>query len=392
MYKGVVTVAVATFVASVAIIATNANTKDATEDEAKVKQQNAVSTTVVDGAKNTSDTAGKVATTATEVVGSETNKAKKEVTSEETEAKKASDVPPPPSPFVEGKDKKVDEVASRPVAPAKPVVMKAPKAPVAPEVKAASSDVATEMKKDEASESAIKAPKAPMADIAVPKKPVIVETTTSESSQIAPKVDAKIEVATDPSKAIEASTKKLVATEAKVDTPADIKATSVTTSKVSTEAVKLKAPEAPVEIKSPVKPEVIELKVPEAPKGYLPKPIEIPQNKEASTKKQSTQQQPMQMMLPQGMKMPQGMPPQMMMPPQGMKMPQGIPPQMMMPPQMINGQGIMMVPVYPMNMGRPIYPYGYQMPFPNAMPQRNFQQRPIVKPNWQQAPAEKAEK
>ncbi len=419
MYKGVLTVAAATFVASATIIATNANTKDAIEDEAKVKQQNSVSKAIVNDTKKTTDTAEKgEKAVATAVIGSETNKNKEEVASKETKIKKASDLPPPPSPFATGKDKKADEATNRPIAPAKPVAMKAPKAPIPPEVSTANSDVATEIKKDTASQSEMKTPKAPMVDIAVPKKPVVVEKNTTENSQTAPKTNAKIEVATDPNKSSEASTKKSVTTtETKaVVTPADTSASSEVSSKI----VKLKAPEAPVEIKSLAKPEVTELKAPIAPKGYLVKPIEISQNKELTTKKQSTQQ-PMQMMMPpQGMKMPQGIPPQMMMPPQGIKMPQRMPPQMMMPPQgikipqrmppqmmmppqgikmpqgmppqMINGQRMMMVPVYPINMGRPIYPYGYQMPFPNTMPQGNFQPRPIVKPNPQQAPTEKVEK
>ena len=263
--------------------------------------------------------------------------------------------------------------------------MEAPKAPVAPEVSAENSNVATEVKKDKASQSGMKAPEAPMADIAVPEKPVIGETTAAKSSQVASKADGKIDVTTDPNKATEASTKKSIATEATVETPADTNAKSVTTSEVSAQVVELKAPEAPVEIKAPAKPEVTGLKAPVAPKGYLPKPVEIPQNKEGvATEKQSVQQQPLRMMLPQGMT------PQMMMfpqgMPQGMRMPQGI------SSQMINGHRMMMVPVYPMNMGRPVYPYGYQMPFPNVMPQGNFQQRQIVKPNPQQASVEKTEK
>ena len=85
----------------------------------------------------------------------------------------------------------------------------------------------------------------------------------------------------------------------------------------------------------------------------------------------------------------QQVPQQMMMPPQGMMMPPM--------PIMMNGQRMMIVPVYPnMNMmgGRPMYayPYGYQMPF-GARPQGNMtqgqnQQQPKSGEQQQQAPTQ----
>jgi hypothetical protein len=153
------------------------------------------------------------------------------------------------------------------------------------------------------------------------------------------------------------------------------KATTTVESKVKAAVIEpvmgLSAPEMPkvMELKAPeapAKPETSTLKAPDAPKpSGMPKVVP--------------------MMVPQGFMMPQGM-----RPPQGVMMPQG-----MMPSQMINGQRMMMVPVYPMNMGRPAYPYGYQMPFPNMMPQGQFHPGQAVKPNpqrAQQAPAEKTEK
>jgi hypothetical protein len=67
-------------------------------------------------------------------------------------------------------------------------------------------------------------------------------------------------------------------------------------------------------------------------------------------------------------------------------LPQGM---MMSPPQILNGQRVIMVPVYPMNMGRPLMPMpnGYQMPF-SMPPQGNMQQKQPQKPGFpQQTPA-----
>jgi hypothetical protein len=68
--------------------------------------------------------------------------------------------------------------------------------------------------------------------------------------------------------------------------------------------------------------------------------------------------------------------PQMMMPPPQMLMP---------PPQMLNGQRVIMVPVYPINMGRPSMPSGIQMPSFNMQPQGNIQQQPLKPASQQQA-------
>jgi hypothetical protein len=79
-----------------------------------------------------------------------------------------------------------------------------------------------------------------------------------------------------------------------------------------------------------------------------------------------------------------------MMVPPTMVMPQGmVPPTIMMPPQMMNGQRVIMVPVYPMNMGRPMYPQGYSIPPTGMKPQGIIQQvQPAVAtPNPQQEKA-----
>lgn len=191
----------------------------------------------------------------------------------------------------------------------------------------------------------MKAPIAPTTELSVPQAP-----NASED-------------ATESEKVVEAS-------------PAPEKSKIATKVVTEDKAPAIKAPDVPVKMETPKKPEI---EAPQAPKtqGHIAKPAGMPQVKvnEPAKHQLSPLPQPVmpQMMMPQGM-MPQGMP----MPPQGMMMP---------PPQMLNGQRVIMVPVYPMNMGRPSMPSGIQMPSLGMQPQGNIQQQP-PKPASQQQAAE----
>jgi hypothetical protein len=420
MYKGVFTVVAATLVASAAIIATNANTKDAAGDEEK---QETVSTTVTDtkavvvekvddSAVSTTvkDVEAVAAPSATVVLDKAIDIKKDEVAANASSgvktaetvsadvAKEGSYPPPPPGPFVEkteGTAEAAQNIAGKPVAPTKPViVMEAPKAPEAPTVEVNVDAAASDTVKKELAEAEIKAPDAPKVDITAPVKPAV-DVSTPSTSEAVVETDAntnKGEVATE-TKVVESSEAKasgIEKTEVVAPTPeAPIKASALEMLKAAEKA------KATTTVESKVKAAVIEpvmgLSAPEMPKVMELKAPEAPAKPETSTLKAPDAPKPsgmpkvVPMMVPQGFMMPQGM-----RPPQGVMMPQG-----MMPSQMINGQRMMMVPVYPMNMGRPAYPYGYQMPFPNMMPQGQFHPGQAVKPNpqrAQQAPAEKTEK
>ncbi len=426
MYKGVLTVTAATLVASAAIIATNANTKDAAENEGKTEQQTAISTSdnkVV--AEKVQQEIAKPESETKDKVSAESKDTKKEAQDDkavitkdvETKDKEANYPPPPPSPF-EGTKVKTDttsvEVVNRPSAPTKPAIMEAPKAPVAPAVSKNDAPV-PEAAKKEGHQADVKAPETPKMDIKVTDKVAVekekaVETPATEAKAtpkmemekavdvgvVAPEAPVKSKVAEvleAPKNAVMPAIKDNPVADAVVKPKANISAPEMP------KATELKTPEAPK------KPENAGLKAPEAPKVqvHFPTPVELPKNESSTAKEQATpaplptnqepktmgytqgNQQPMRMILPQGMVMPQGIPPQ------GMMM---MPPGMIMQPQMINGQRMMMVPVYPMNMGRPAYPYNYQMPFPNMIPQGNFNPRQMMQPNLQlqQIPAGKVEK
>ena len=416
MYKGVFTVVAATLVASVAIIATNANTKDATGDEEK---QDTVSTTatnvkavVVEKTEDSAvSTAVKGASTGVVVaVDKVTDTKKDEATNVSSEVKTAETVnangdhkdasypAPPPGPFTEKKEgvaESAQDITGKPVAPTKPVVaMEAPQAPVAPTVAANADTVESDTVKKELEAAGIKAPAAPKADITAPVKPAV-DASVPDASQSTVKTEVVAPMPEAPVKGGELEILKAVKS-VTTTVESKVKAAVIDPVKAVADAVlePVKAVVAPVMgLSAPAMPKIIDLKAPVAPAKPETSALKAPE-----APKPSGMPKVVPMMAPQGFMMPQGMRPQgMMMPPQGVMMPQGMPPQGMMPSQMINGQRMMMVPVYPMNMGRPAYPYGYQMPFPNMMPQGAVNPGQAMKPNPQpsqpqQAPAEKTEK
>jgi hypothetical protein len=438
MYKGVLTIAIATVVASAAIMISgkeiNTNTVQAndasvaTENDSKttatISQKNTASTAIVTQASDTvkkmtdpttSSTAkGVVAVAATgaTVVATTSDKATSDNTTEETEikAKKApvnieqkqniettakapvantaeiSDSnypPPPPGPFAEKKKAKTTESAimEKPAAPTVPDAVAVPKAPVAPATIA--SEAAPSINNTE--KAKIKAPDSPVAELTTPITP------KEASSHIA---DDKIDVVTDSKKLMQGKESisekskalqlledetgrsktavvKTTAVEA-VTAGAAVKATNTGSDLKTPEPPKdgqLNTPDAPAKMQAPDKPEIAELKAPETPDSLkaginISKPAEMHEvNMDKLVRKNIGTQMPV-------------------MPPQGIMMPQGMP-LMMPPPQMLNGQRIIMVPVYPVNIGGPMMPNGYQMPF-GMPPQGNIQQKQPQQPDFSQ--------
>ena len=427
MYKGVLTAAIATAVASAAImmsgkktsaeineanetvVKANQNALAKTDSNAAVATSQQTTDTATGTVKQASDTVAKGAdSTATSSSNATETDAKAkaeqktapqaekvaqkqdvEVTSktqgeEKTEvAREANYPPPPPGPFTEKKqgETAVSAMIKTPTAPTMPNALAAPKVPATPAI---TSEAIAESKAE------MKVPTAPKVEHSAPQAPKVADgkidvvtksKKTLEADASAAPVKSKalqmLEDATNKSKTAVAPAMAVGAvTAAKVAGTTEDKAAAVKAPEQPMTG-QLKAPDAPVEIHAPSKPEVVEIKMPEAPKslsaeGRIAKPEGIPQTKiNAPAKNQPTAlQQPVmpQMVMPQGM-LPQGM--------------------MMPPPQMLNGQRVIMVPVYPMNMGRPPIPMpnGYQTPSFGMQPQRNMQQQPLKPASQQQAPA-----
>ncbi len=435
MYKGVLTVAIATAVASAAIMMSEKKTSTKTNevDETVVKAgQNALAgadqqtntATATGIVKQASDTVAKstdstptslakgavTATGAAIVVAASSNateaKSEKKGTSQaekvvqkqdagmankaqgekKTEvAAEASYPPPPPGPFAEKKQSKTTGSAmiKKPAAPTMPDALAAPKAPTAPAI--ASEAVAenkAEMKVPATPEVGHSAPQAPKVtygkiDVATEGKKPLKAKADASAPPIKSKTLQVLKHATDKSKAAIAPALAIGAVTAAQVAGATEDKTAVVNVPEQPIIRQLKAPDAPAEMQAPSKPEAVGIKTPVAPKplnteGHLPKPKGIPQarvNDPAKNQPIALQQPVMpQMVMPQGMF------------PQGMMMP---------PPQMLNGQRVIMVPVYPMNMGRPPIPMpnGYQTPSFGMQPQRNMQQQPLKPASQQQAPA-----
>ena len=518
MYKGVLTVAAATFVASSAIMMTGAETKQANESVTKAEEKTvATSDASSDSAvvKKVAEDSAKAPIVAEGRSPDKTALAPNTVTKPVdttqagADAKEGGYPPPPPGPFTitKGENEASPEVIVKPVAPTKPSAIDVPTVPVAPafiaeEKKLAPANV-LEAKSGET--PAVQVPQ-DVKSVAVPEAPVAkvsegaknMETPAVVVTQETKKADVSVETVTQDTKSTEApvakvsqnvkgievpatvteqNTKSAEAPIAKVsqevkntDAPAatvaqDVKSTEASATKISQEAknaeapvanvvqveetknegVKvpvvdvsqnansktsgtegvapkassdvlevpkkpeistLQVPVAPTEMKAPAKPEITQLNVPEKPKTASHSSSSTntvtPQAHVGNMKMEQPLMPPRPMMFQpqqgghnnagqQNMRM---MPPQMMMP-QGMKPQMLMPPQMMMPSQIINGQRVIMVPVYPMNMGRPAYPSGQQVPPAATKSQQNTPQGQPTKPNSQQqapAPAENVEK
>ena len=401
MYKGVLTVAVATAVASAAIMMSGKKTSAEADNVAKATQ-NTTESTAVDGnaanvvSKQTStdaasnivkqavDTVDKtedsttsavvkgatvVAATGAAVVAATSANAKDAKVEGETAAEKSVPVevaqkqeatettadanddslpPPPPGPFTEKKEGETTSTATikQPAAPIMPDALAAPKAPAAPALVdgAMAKGLVGGVALDKAAKTEMKAPIAPTTELSVPQAPSVSEEV--------------IEGATESKKVVEAPS-----------APEKSKVTGDVVAEDKAPAVK--SLDVPVKMETAKKPEIA---APQAPKteDHLAKPAGMPQVKVSEPAKNQLSPLP-QPVMPQ-MMMPQGM----SMPPQGM---------MMAPPQMLNGQRVIMVPVYPMNMGRPSMPSGIQMPSFGMPPQGNIQQQP-PKPASQQQTAE----
>ena len=408
MYKGVLTVVTATVIASAAIMITGAETK---------LDQSAVTTSEKQSKENTKTEQNNVVEEGTTKTVKQTPVNATTNTDVETAAEEGSYPAPPPGPFAVKKDNvniATEIIVEKPTAPTKPTEMTAaPTAPVAPttvtiddamtlqpnmgteapaekpktaELKAEAPAITTEVKKPETPKAAELKAEAPTVttEVKKPETPKAVELKAE-----VPDISAEIQVPEKP------TVPELKQPDAPTAMPAPEKPT----------IIELKQSAAPVRMQSPQQPEVTVLKAPDALKdGSFPKPSDVPQEQSnittgkqpippqpvmppvggqqgqqpvsAPISNKNAQQQPMPMMIPPTMVMPQGM----------------VPPTIMMPPQMMNGQRVIMVPVYPMNMGRPMYPQGYPVPPVGMNPQANIQQvQPAVatpNPQQEKAPAD----
>jgi hypothetical protein len=240
MYKGVLTVAAATLVASAAIMMAGGETKNDTAEAGEkeaASNQNVTATTkekngtVVkgdDGIVDGTSTAVKSAVAATAGVG--TVIADKTVSTQveekqNTEVMDASYPPPPPGPFaVKQNEDATTDVAGQPVAPAQPLAMEAPKAPVAPTTPISTVSETAAVAKDTGSQTdsvtTEAKPTASVAEIEAPKAPVAPTSVAIESGAEAQASAVQKTVSNTPKVAQNPEGKAgLVATEAKPIAP-----------------------------------------------------------------------------------------------------------------------------------------------------------------------------
>jgi hypothetical protein len=414
MYKGVLTVVTATVIASAAIMITGAETK---------LDQSVVTTSEKESKENTQTEQNNITEEGTTKAIKQT--AVNATTSTDVEVAVEKNYPaPPPGPFAVKKDNAnitAEIIVEKPTAPTKPTEMTvAPTAPIAPTTVTIDDTVTlqpnmgteapteklktAEINANPNKVDAVKAEEKISVKVQLPETPKVPAITTEvkipetlkavELKGEAPAISSEIQVTEKPTVA------ELKQPDAPTAMPAPEKP----------KVVELKQPVAPVRMQSPQQPEVTILKAPDALKidGSFPK-HDVPQEQSNTTaEKQAIPSQPVVPLVggqegqqgqqsvsaPISNKNAQQQPIPMMIPPT-MVMPQGmVPPTIMMPPQMMNGQRVIMVPVYPMNMGRPMYPQGYPVLPVGVNPQGNIQQvQPAVAtPNFnhqqEKAPAD----